>query len=73
MSRYTGLDRNVVDFNDMRIDQPTFCRELMKRQKLAVGRLDSRFTGDDLTNAGRAGQFWDPSMAAIRPPTDATT
>jgi carboxypeptidase C (cathepsin A) len=68
VSKYTGIDRSVVDFNDMRLDQPTFCRELMRSSKLTVGRLDSRFLGDDLTRAGRAGQFWDPSMAAIRPP-----
>src|SRR5271165_7043511 len=49
VSKYTGIDRGVVDFNDMRLDQPTFCRELLKGQRLTVGRLDSRFTGDDLT------------------------
>jgi carboxypeptidase C (cathepsin A) len=68
VSRFTGIDRSVVDFNDMRLDQGLFCRELLKSQKLTVGRLDSRFTGDDLTRTGRAGQYWDPSMAVIRPP-----
>ncbi len=68
VSRFTGIDRSVVDFNDMRLEQGLFCRELLKSQKLTVGRLDSRFTGDDLTRTGRAGQYWDPSMAVIRPP-----
>jgi len=68
VSRFTGIDRSVVDFNDMRLDEPTFTRELLKSQKLTAGRLDSRFTGDDLSRTGRAGQFWDPSMAVIRPP-----
>lgn len=68
VSRFTGIDRSVVDFNDMRLEQGLFCRELLKSQKLTVGRLDSRFTGDDLSRTGRAGQFWDPSMAVIRPP-----
>jgi carboxypeptidase C (cathepsin A) len=68
VSRFTGIDRSVVDFNDMRLSQPVFCRELLHSQKLAVGRLDSRFTGDDLSRTGRAGMFWDPSMAVIRPP-----
>ncbi len=68
VSRFTGIDRSVVDFNDMRLEQGVFCRELLKSQKLTAGRLDSRFTGDDLSRTGRAGQFWDPSMAVIRPP-----
>jgi carboxypeptidase C (cathepsin A) len=37
-----------------------------------VGRLDSRFTGDELSQVPREGQFFDPSLAAIRPPFTAT-
>ena len=68
VARLTGLDRSVVDFNDMRIEQGVFCRELLRSQKLTVGRLDSRFTGDDISPTRRGGQNWDPSMAVIRPP-----
>ncbi|HEX8800653.1 MAG TPA: peptidase S10 [Terriglobales bacterium] len=72
VARYTGLDPSVVSFNDMRLKQPVFCRELLKSQRLMVGRLDSRFTGDELSEVQREGQFWDPSMAVIRPPFTAT-
>ena len=72
VARYTGLDQSVVSFNDMRLKQPVFCRELLKSQRLMVGRLDSRFTGDELSQVQREGQFWDPSMAVIRPPFTAT-
>src|SRR5271166_4273656 len=37
-----------------------------------VGRLDSRFTGDELSQVRSEGQFWDPSLAVIRPPFTAT-
>jgi carboxypeptidase C (cathepsin A) len=72
VARYTGLDQSVVSFNDMRLKQPVFCRELLKSQRLVVGRLDSRFTGDELSQVQREAQFWDPSMAVIRPPFTAT-
>ena len=72
VARYTGLEPSVVSFNDMRLKQPVFCRELLKSQRLMVGRLDSRFTGDELSQVQREGQFWDPSMAVIRPPFTAT-
>src|SRR5271165_3289989 len=72
VARFTGLDRSVVDFNDMRLEQGVFCRELLKSQKLTVGRLDSRFTGDDISRVRGEGRFFDPSMSAIRPPFTAT-
>ena len=72
VSRFTGIDRNVVDLNDMRLKQWVFCRELLRNQRLMVGRLDSRFTGDELSQVRSEGQFWDPSLAVIRPPFTAT-
>lgn len=72
VARYTGLDRSVVDFNDARIEQGEFCRELLHSQKLTVGRLDSRFTGDDITRVRGEGRYFDPSLSAIRPPYTAT-
>jgi carboxypeptidase C (cathepsin A) len=71
VARFTGLDRSVVDFNDARLEQGTFCRELLHNQKLTVGRLDSRFIGDDISRS-REGRFFDPSLSAIRPPFTAT-
>jgi len=66
--RYTGLKPDIIDEHDLRIDQPTFSRELLRDRKLRVGRLDSRFVGPASADAGPFGYGYDPSEAAIRPP-----
>ena len=63
LSRYIGLRAEVIEANDMRIDVPTFMRELLLDQKLIAGRLDGRYTSP---NPG--GRFYDPTSAAILPP-----
>ena len=63
LSRYIGLRPEVIEANNMRIDVPTFMRELLLDQKLITGRLDGRFTSP---NPG--GRFFDPTSAAILPP-----
>ena len=72
VARFTGIDRSVVDENDMRLTQGVFCRELLRNQRLMVGRLDSRFTGDDISRVRGEGMYYDPSMSVIRPPFTAT-
>jgi carboxypeptidase C (cathepsin A) len=69
LARYTGLSNSVIDEHDLRIDQQTFSRELLRDRKLQVGRLDSRFVGP-LSPGGVGGDLYgyDPSEAAIRPP-----
>ena len=69
VTRFTGLDRMVVDLNNGRISEPVFTRELLRAQRLQVGRLDSRFTATPM--AGEHG-YYDPSESAIRPPFTAT-
>ena len=71
VSRFTGLDRSIVDENDLRIKKWIFCRELLRNQRLTVGRLDSRFIGPNLSDT-QEGDFYDPTMAVIRPPFTAT-
>ncbi|WP_022873678.1 S10 family peptidase [Nesterenkonia alba] len=41
----TGLDQEYVELNDLRVDAFAFFSELLRRDRLKVGRLDSRFTG----------------------------
>jgi carboxypeptidase C (cathepsin A) len=65
LARYTGLSNSVIDEHDLRIDQQTFNRELLRDRKLVVGRLDSRFVGPASPDQGFG---YDPSEAAIRPP-----
>ncbi len=71
LTRLTGLDRSLIDENDLRIKQWVFCRNLLRNQRLMVGRLDSRFTGPSLTESAE-GDFYDPAMSVIRPPFTAT-
>ena len=71
VSRFTGLDRTVVDVNNMRVSESVFTSELLRSQKLQVGRLDSRFTGTPVSGRTARG-YYDPSESAIRPPFTAT-
>jgi carboxypeptidase C (cathepsin A) len=64
LARYTGLRPEVVENRNLRIDVPTFTKELLLDQKLVVGRLDGRFTSPDPEERG----FYDPASAAILPP-----
>jgi len=65
LSRYTGLRPEVVENNNLRIDVPTFTKELLIDQKLIVGRLDGRFTSGDPEERGG---YYDPSGSAVMPP-----
>jgi carboxypeptidase C (cathepsin A) len=67
LARYTGLERRVVEQNDLRIEIERFCKDLLRDRGQTVGRLDSRFIGTDRNNAAERPAF-DPSLAAIRPP-----
>ncbi len=64
LARYTGLRPEVVEAHEMRIDVPTFSRELLLDQKLVSGRLDGRFTSPNPDGD----RFYDPASAAILPP-----
>jgi len=64
LSRYLGLRPEVIEANNVRIDVPTFTKELLLDQKLIVGRLDGRFSSP---NPGED-RFYDPASAAILPP-----
>lgn len=67
LSRYIGLRAEVIEAHNMRIDVPTFMRELLLDQKLVTGRLDGRFTSP---NPGD--RFFDPTSSAILPPYTST-
>jgi carboxypeptidase C (cathepsin A) len=65
MARYTGLPEQFIEDNDLKVTLQRFDHELLRPQRLAVGRLDSRFTTFEADPGGERGQF-DPSEAAIR-------
>jgi len=64
LARFTGLRQEVIEAHSMRIDVPTFTRELLLDQKLIVGRLDGRFSSPNPGNE----RFYDPTSSAILPP-----
>ena len=67
LSRFTGLSPDYLEESNLRVEQEHFTKELLRDQNRTVGRLDSRFTGLDLSGVSETPTF-DPSMAAIRPP-----
>ncbi len=51
-----GCRSSYVEQSNLRIEIQRFCKELLRRDGLTVGRLDSRFTGlDELRRHERAG------------------
>ena len=67
LAAYTGLSQRFILGADLRINIMSFCKELLRNQKRAVGRLDSRFVGIMASAEGQNFDF-DPSMHAIVPP-----
>ena len=67
LSRYTGLSRRFILGADLRVNIMSFCKELLRDDRRAVGRLDSRFIGIMASAEGASFDF-DPSMNAIVPP-----
>ena len=68
MAHYTGLPKDVIDMNDLRVALGTFDSELLRDDHLTVGRLDGRFTGFAPLGGGRGGGsgVGDPSDISIR-------
>src|SRR6201999_4238029 len=64
LARLTGLSPQYVEQSNLRIRIDRFDKELLRDQRLTVGRLDSRFTGTDRDAAGESPEF-DPANAAI--------
>ena len=71
VARYTGLDERYVDQSELRPQISRFCKELLRAEKRAAGRLDSRFSGVDLEAASDSPEF-DPSLIGPTPPFTAT-
>jgi carboxypeptidase C (cathepsin A) len=44
-ARFTGLDPNFIDKNNLRVGTDQFRRQLLSSEKKSVGRYDSRVTG----------------------------
>lgn len=67
LASYTGLSEEYIDETDLRVQIHRFCKELLRRSKRSVGRLDSRFKGIDALAATEYPDH-DPSISVIMPP-----
>jgi carboxypeptidase C (cathepsin A) len=67
MSYYTGLSKEYCLQANLRVEENRFYKELSRKDGLTVGRLDARFTGRDLDDAGESVSF-DPSFTNIDGP-----
>ena len=64
LARFTGLSEDVIEQNDLRLHPGRFQKELLRDRGLTVGRLDSRYAGEDLDDAGETPEE-DPSFYGI--------
>ncbi|MCC7493356.1 MAG: hypothetical protein IT204_13460 [Fimbriimonadaceae bacterium] len=64
LARYTGLDRDYLTANDLRIWMGRFNKELLRRQGRTVGRFDSRCLGSDRDAVGEYPEY-DASFTEI--------
>jgi carboxypeptidase C (cathepsin A) len=71
VARLSGLSGDYVDRADLRIEHLRFFTELLRDQRLVVGRLDSRFTGPAESAIAEMTET-DPSYDAIVGPYAAT-
>ncbi len=70
LARLTGLKKQVIIDNDLRIDPGIFRKQLLHDEGLILGRYDSRITGRDGDPASPVPDF-DPSDAAVAGPFSA--
>ena len=64
LSQFTGLSEAFLDRADLRVTPDRFYKELLRDRGLTVGRLDSRYTGQDYDSAGESPDN-DPSFYGI--------
>jgi len=62
-ARYAGLAVDAVRQHGFAVPTSFFWKELLRDQGLTIGRLDSRYRGEDRTDAGQRPEF-DPALTA---------
>ena len=67
IARLTGLSPAFIVASNLRVSADRFRKELLRDQRLTIGRLDGRFTSLDLDAAGERQEF-DPSNQALSGP-----
>lgn len=67
LARYLGLDVDYVLQSRLRVNASRFVKELLRDEGLAVGRLDARYTADEVDDLSERPSF-DAGSAAISAP-----
>ena len=67
MAHFTGLSPQFLDEFNLRVNTWNFMTQLLRSQKLIIGRLDARITGFNRTPGNQFPDF-DPSDAMTGPP-----
>lgn len=57
MSRFIGLSPQFIENANLRVDLSSFRKELLRDQRLTVGRLDSRYRGIDPDASGSRPEY----------------
>ncbi len=57
LAAYTGLSADFILDADLRVTPGRFRKELLRGQRLTIGRYDARFTGSDVDAAGETPEF----------------
>jgi carboxypeptidase C (cathepsin A) len=71
MARLTGLSEDYMDRANLRVRPAQFFKELLRKERLTVGRYDSRVTGQDYNSVGESPEY-DPSYTSALGPFAAT-
>ncbi len=71
VARLTGLSGDYVDRANLRIHASRYFKELLRQERLIIGRYDARLTGTDLDAAGESAEY-DPSFTSVLGPFTAT-
>ncbi len=64
LASFTGLSEDYLDRANLRVSYPRFNRELLREEGVSLGRLDSRFKGDEVDAVGETPET-DPSFYGI--------
>jgi carboxypeptidase C (cathepsin A) len=71
LARLTGLSEDYIDRANLRVRAGQFFKELLRNERLTVGRYDSRITGEDYNSIGESAEY-DPSYTTALGPFAAT-
>jgi carboxypeptidase C (cathepsin A) len=71
LSRLTGLSEDYMDRANLRVRASQFFKELLRKERLTVGRYDGRITGQDRDSVGESPEY-DPSYTVALGPFAAT-